>query len=182
MRASQTSGSVRPRGFRGWIFACGLLALLPACESTGNNGAPSASPMQHPLLENIPIPHGFETVDDQSVGRASGKLRVAQFTFTGDTDRAAVNRFFREYMPSAGFTLKERRFDRGIYDMRFESDAEACNIRIKREKMKTVVVIDVGPLPQGETEQAAPPPPPRRPANGDDAPPPRRPRPPKQGD
>jgi hypothetical protein len=100
-------------------------------------------------------------VDDHSVGRSSGSLRVVRFEFVGSMERALVNRFYKQYMAGGGWTLKKETFDRGIYDMHFESETEECLIRLRPEKKRTVIVVDLGPLPRGSAEREAPPPRPR---------------------
>lgn len=152
------------------IRAAHWLALLAAgCAALGTGGCnsslgrsetagPSASPRQHPTLEGIPLPNGFRLVDDRSVGVSSGRLRVAKFEFIGDTDRSTLSRFYKEYMPSGGWTLRKEDFDRGIYDLRFESSTEECTVRLRPEKNRTAIVIHVIPLPRGTAEREVSPP------------------------
>ena len=64
------------RAILGWMLAGVSLGGLTGCSQDGGRG-PGPSPVQHPLLENIPLPNGFRLVDDQSVGRSAGKLRVS---------------------------------------------------------------------------------------------------------
>jgi len=159
----------------GWLrmtASSGLAALLltSGCQGLSGGGGtttvaqgPPASPVQHTMLQNIPVPVGFRVVPERSVGRESGQFRVAQFEFEGSTNPDAVARFYSEYMPAAKFTLRQKRFDNGQYFMRFESDTEECNVRIGTRSSKTLLVIDVGPLPRGATEREPQPPPvPRR--------------------
>ncbi len=129
-------------------------AILAGCESTDRG--PSASAMKHPLLEDIPLPNGFKLVDDQSMARASGRTRIARVKFVGPTERAAVMRFFEEYMPRAGFDLRHCGFDRGVYELRFESGGEECTFRVAPEKSKTAIFVELGPLAT-ETASRTPP-------------------------
>jgi len=141
----------------GWpaVAAAGLIlgaALSVGCESTGGGmaqappGGPPSSPVQHPLLENIPLPVGFQMVPERSVARQMGELRLAQCEFEGPTRADAVVRFYVEYLPTAKFTLRQQRFDNGEYSLRFESDKEECNVRVRGKGPKTVLVIDIAPL------------------------------------
>ena len=154
--------------------ACAGLLLaavgLPGCQSlsggTTSSGqaashGPPASPVQHTLLQNIPLPVGFKMVPDRSVARESGQFRVAQCEFEGVTTPEAVTRFYVQYMPTARFTLRQKRLDNGEYNLRFDSDSEECNVRVKRQDSKTILVVDIGPLPKGPTEREAQPPVPR---------------------
>jgi hypothetical protein len=133
--------------------AVGLLVGAAGCAN--NTMHPTASPMQHPTLENIPLPDGFRLVDDQSFGVASGQMRVGKFTFEGSADRTAVCTFFKEYMPSGGWKLKKEDFDRGILDMRFESGSEECTVRLRSPRDNlTLISVHVMPLPRTGTERA----------------------------
>jgi hypothetical protein len=164
MSAWWVSSNARWRAGAGIALAATAVLILPACESLGlNKGTssregPTASAVRHPTIQDIPIPNGFMLVDDHSVGHSSGNLRVVRFEFVGGMERAPVNRFYKEYMNAAGWTLKKETFDRGIYDMYFENDTEECLIRLRPEKKKTVIVVDIGPLPRGSAEREARPP------------------------
>lgn len=140
-------------GRAGAVVAAAAL-ILAGCESTDRS--PSASAMKHPLLEDIPLPNGFKLVDDQSMARASGRTRIARVKFIGATERAAVMRFFEEYMPRAGFDLRHCGFDRGVYELRFESAGEECTFRVAPEKSKTAIFVELGPLAT-ETASRTPP-------------------------
>ncbi len=140
--------------------ATGLLAtglLLTGCYSMGGNTTdtqpPPASPREHTLLRGIPLPVGFRMVPERSVATESGRFRVAQCEFEGSTDPERVSRFYVDYMPSAHFTLKKKRFDNGEYALRFESNDEECNVRVREARGRTVLVLDVGPLPRGSAER-----------------------------
>ena len=155
-------------GERGLTIRCLLAALavglpLGACTSSfGGAGAaehrPSASAVQHPMLENIPLPVGFQMVEQHSYGRSSGQLRYASCEFEGRLDPAAVNRFYKEYMPAAGFTLRQERFNRGQYVMEFDSTAEESTVRIERRRFKTALIIDINPTPKGSAQRDPQPP------------------------
>lgn len=141
------------------VACAGLILVtvpLAGCDSLGGGGkaqGATAAPVQHPLLENIPLPHGFRIVPERSVARMAGPLRVAQCEFQGSTSPDAVARFYVEYLPTARFTLLNKRFDNGQYSMRFESASEECNIRIRPQNAKTVLVIDIGPLAKATNEE-----------------------------
>lgn len=109
--------------------------------------------VEHPSLEGIPLPIGFQLVDDRSIGWSSGQLRHASYVFSGNVAPARVSRFFEEYMPSAGFTLRYKRFDRGVYVLEFESSTERSTVRTKRHKFKTELIIDLSPRSKGAVER-----------------------------
>jgi len=145
-----------------WCAAGLVCAGLTACNGTtstvssgGSSGRTelAGSAVEHPGLENIPIPAGFQLVDDRSFSSQSGQLRHANYEFRGDTPPARVSRFYEEYMPSAGFTLRQKRFDRGEYVLDFDSSSECSTVRIKRDKFRTVLTVNVSPRPKGAIER-----------------------------
>jgi hypothetical protein len=143
----------------------GLLAglVLSGCTSSSSTGTVSSSPgsgvaLEHPLLTGIPIPTGFELVPERSYLREVGQMRVANCQYEGTKVPDALNRFYKEYMPAAGFTLREERLDRGEYVMEFDSSAERSVVRFRREKFKTILIIDIAPASKGATEPDARPP------------------------
>jgi len=139
-----------------------ILVGLAGCQqgrdtnrpSTGQ--APPTAALQHPALENLPLPAGFELVRERSMARKAGRMRIGQCEFVGPATPDDVSRFYEKYMPTAKFTLKERGFNNGEYALRFESDDEVCNIRARPAKGKTVLVIDIGPLLKGGGEARPP--------------------------
>jgi len=145
--------------------ACAVLILACATEigcdtysgtySAGgqtNNKSNAVAPVQDPLLEGIPLPSGFRFMPERSLGRSSGQFRVFTHEYSGDMAPPLVIRWYKEYMPSAGFTLRQERHQAGEYELRFDSNMEECDVHVKRDKLKTVLVVDVGPLPKGSTQ------------------------------
>ena len=122
-----------------------------------------ASAVRDPVLQDIPRPTGFVLDESASLAFASGRVRVARCAYRGPTDAIAVKRFYEEYMPSAHYRLLQWSLDQGVYTMRFESAAEMCSIRIRRDGRETALLIEVGPRPIGSASPCEEPPPmPRR--------------------
>lgn len=138
------------------------IALLPACNAMGprqGKDRPAASAVRDPVLQDIPKPAGFMLVADRSFAFSSGKVRIARCEYVGSTDEPAVKRFYEEYMPSAGFALRQWSLDSGLYNLRFESGGEICTVRIRpQEWNKTGLVVEIGPKPQGPTDHESQPP------------------------
>ncbi len=137
-----------------------LAAVVAGCESDGNAQTPTGqppptAPRQHPVLEHIPLPVGFAMVPERSVARLAGPLRIAQCEFEGTIAVDDVAEFYAKHMPAAKFTLRDKRFDAGTWLMRFESRTEECNIRIKPKGKRSVIVIDLGPLPKSGADRPA---------------------------
>jgi hypothetical protein len=116
--------------------------------TSGKEGG-SVSAVQHPTLEGVPLPSGFRLVDERSFGVSTGGSRVGRFEFRGDMDRSRVATFFKQNMPGGGWNLQKEDFDHGIYELRFQSDAEECTIRLKSEGRRTMIGVQVGPIPGG---------------------------------
>jgi hypothetical protein len=135
---------------------------LPACESMRGGGVedqPTASAVRDPVLEDVPKPAGFTLVDDHSFGVFAGKVRIARCEYVGPTGRSAVKRFYEEYMPSAGFELRQWSLDSGVFNLRFESETETCSVRIHpKDWNRTGLVVEIGPKPHGSVEREAKPP------------------------
>jgi hypothetical protein len=147
-----------------WGRWAALLTCLPlgACASSGGGSqagsGPAVAPMQHPMLEGLPIPNGFELVPERSFYSSSGQLRYAACEYRGATDPLSVSRFYREYMPSAGFTFRQESFIGGEHLLAFDSNTEQTTIRVKRDVAKTVLVIQINPTPKGSAEREVKPP------------------------
>lgn len=142
-----------------WIgmVVVGFALALGGCANS--NGPVAASPVRDPVMADLPKPAGFALVDDRSVYWQSGIHRVGKCEYLGKTDRDAIKRFYEEYMPSAGFQLREMSLDKGSYSMRFESDKEICMIRVSPfSQGRTSVVVEVGPVAEGEAGPADGPP------------------------
>lgn len=142
--------------------AGGCATYSSAPQTTSAAESPAASPRQHAMLENIPLPVGFRMVYERSVAKDFGRYRMAKCEFQGSSPPDTVARFYQSYMPSAQFVLRTRSLEAGTYDLRFESATEECNIRVSPSREGTVLVVDLGPLPQGTPERDAAPPVPRR--------------------
>ena len=157
------------RGGRSYRLAGALclgltVVFLPACESImGRDGQiesrTTASAVRDPVLEDIPKPSGFRLVDDGTFGVFAGRVRIARCEYAGTTDRAAVKHFYEEYMPSAGFELREWTVDEGRFDLRFESGAEVCNVLIyPGDRRNTILVVHIKPKSKGPAEHETTPP------------------------
>ena len=137
---------------RGLVLAGVIVAMAgtTGCESGGRNGTGRMpEPVQHPMLDGIPLPRGFAPVHDRTMAFESTQFRLARYEFVGSTPRNTVLEFFLNSLPSAGFRLGPRQDEQGVYFVRFMSDREELSIQIgSRGLNKTYFVLNVGPLPQ----------------------------------
>lgn len=128
------------------VLAFGLLA---GCESfSGDRGsqATGVAPVArtHYALQGLPIPEGFTFDDTRSVFSANGQVRYGIYEYFGPADPLDIFKFYQDNMPRAGFALRQRNGDRGVYMLRFESDSEECDIKTMRDKGRTVINIRLG--------------------------------------
>lgn len=131
--------------------------VLCGCQSNGGNG--NISPMQHPMLENVPIPRGFQIVDHRSrSGSTASGQRWARCTFSGNLERGSVVRFYTDNMPTARWEERERRFENGVFEIRYENPiGEACVVYIRKGLFATEIEIDL--KQRAERGGSQPPPP-----------------------
>ena len=140
-----------------WLSGC---ASFSGNVSTGSgDGGPTASAVRDPVLQDIPKPAGFALSADKSIAISSGRFRQAKCEYTGSLPTDSVKRFYEEYMPGAGFELRQWGLDRGEYSMRFESSTEVCTVRTRPMKWNTTtLIVELVPKPQGSTERDSKPP------------------------
>lgn len=157
---------MKRRGMRLARFALGGLAVAvgfsAGCESMGGGGSvvPSnATTVGDEDVRDIPKPKGFTRVDKPSVFWRSGQYRIGELWYSGKSSPAAVKRFYEQYMPTAGFELREMSLRNGQYNARFETEREVCTVRIVPESFGTSLVIELVPRGHGpvNTGLSAPP-------------------------
>lgn len=140
-------------------ICCAALAALTfafgGCASFSGPRDEVVTPVQHPLIENLPLPTGFYIVPERSIARNMDGWRVAMCTFTGKLAPERVVAFYQNNMPSARFNLLQRRLENGTYQLRFASETEECTITVRRDGTQTVLVVDLGPIPRTPTGGAS---------------------------
>lgn len=126
------------------LAACAAVGLSGAACSNSNRPI-SPMPMQHPMLEHVPLPSGFRLVDDKSRATSTGEARWAQCVFSGRADRAEVYQFFEANMPAGGWKLREKHLlDGGVYELHYESQQERCDVRIWQDSWgKAFIEVDL---------------------------------------
>ncbi len=141
----------------------GCASVSVSASADRKPSARLASAVRDPILQDIPKPAGFQLAADRSIFWQRGRWRMGKCEYEGPTDPTAVKRFYEQYMPSAGFTLRERSLDNGEYKLRFESETEVCVIRIARKRGRTRVLLEIAPQSRGSAETPKPKAPLRRP-------------------
>ncbi|MDX2197493.1 MAG: hypothetical protein SF069_00805 [Phycisphaerae bacterium] len=131
-------------------------ACLGGCTQRGGGlfGQPEqAAHQEHPLLVGVPLPRGFRLVPERSSGVDNPRMRLGKYAFTGRTSPDELFAFFTRTMGPAGYTLRQRGFDNGLYSMVFTSAYEELRINIRRVGMGTDLSLEMIPVIQDAPAQ-----------------------------
>jgi len=118
--------------------AGGTVALL-ACSLTWGCSQNDSGTQQVRLVSStrapepdIPIPAGFQLVDEASEDRSTGVSRLyLRHLYVGKADKYAVRNFYREHMPLARWQKVSDGNVRGVCTLRFEKGSESCTVDIR---------------------------------------------------
>lgn len=154
----------RPAGLAVRRLAWALcLASIGAggCQAPGGGAGGGTASMvpaaSDPVVADLPRPSRFALVEADCVFWQAGRYRAGKLVYSGPASATAIKRFYEEQMPTAGFDKRELTLYGGTYLVRFESETEVCNIRIRDTAMgRARVEVEIVPLPQGTTERALP--------------------------
>lgn len=131
------------------------LALLASLGATGCQPAnQNLTAQANSAIPDVPVPNGFELIEEQSRSRSRGSWRTVDFLFEGSADKFAVPQFYEKQMPMHGWSLWDKRFIRGRATINFIKNGETCVITVYEEGgIKPVRLhVDISP-----TAQDAPP-------------------------
>ena len=132
-----------------------VLGLTVACNEPGNAAqAPvRLSPSPIPHFADIPIPSGFQRVDERSMDLVSGPIRLVRHVYDGKAPLLGVRDFYCEQMPVGRWREVNRQFEEGLFTLRFEKDKESCEVKFRqRGGMNKEVEIQVVVMPRNLTE------------------------------
>ncbi len=124
-----------PRRGAPWeSYAAALLLAVgvstAGCATTG----PAREPVRlvagtAPRELDIPVPSSFRFAEDGSEDFRSGRRRVyVRHRYFGSADKQSVRQFFEGEMPLARWRLVNSAALDGRYTLRFEKEAEVCEI------------------------------------------------------
>jgi len=134
----------------GWLFLLG-------CATTAQSNRPQTlTACQNPQELDVPFPASFRFAEDASEDYRDGRRRVyVRHRYVGSADKQTVRRFYQQEMPLARWSLISNANLHGVYVLRYEKGAEACEITIRdaSQGRAGAVVIDVRitPLESGKT-------------------------------
>lgn len=126
------------RGPARWGVMLGLVGTLAVAgsagchdiNSPGPRGTTRLSPRPTPYLTGIPVPSGFQLIDENTEDYESGGQRTARHWYEGSADIYAVRNFYREQMPLVGWNRVSDQNIKGTITIRFENKKEACTATI----------------------------------------------------
>ncbi|MFQ5656613.1 MAG: hypothetical protein ACE5G5_03665 [Candidatus Methylomirabilales bacterium] len=136
-----------------------LLLLLFGCASTPEPEV--AKPLKGP--GGIPIPSGFQEIEDESVFITLGGIQAGVGVYEGKREPSGVVEFYREILPPEGWTLVASFISKDAI-LVFTKEHQACVITMWGTPSSTRLEVRVG---QAEPVAGVPPPtphPPSRPA------------------
>ena len=145
-RTSTGNGDRRHRWLAAVLIGAGLVS---GCGDPQKPDIARLNPRGVPYLEGVPVPQGFEMVDELSWDNESGGQRTAQHEYRGTGDPHAVRNFYREQMPLMGWDRVSDRNIKGVITTRYEKADEACTVEITspgKLKWKTMVKVFVQPF------------------------------------
>lgn len=131
------------------------ISLLTGCQANGGGSNVRAyQAVEHPFLAGIPIPKGYEPVDEATSAYQSTEFRSAEYEFKGPLSRNALLRFYLDQMPEAGYRLLYRSDRRGVYELRYQNANEVCWVIIGNRVVGTYLRLQVRPLTEGALDPA----------------------------
>jgi len=88
-------------------------------------------PSPHPVVADIPVPTGFEIVDQASEDRPGDRQRYLRHRYRGKADKGIVKTFYQEEMPLVRWTLISDSEVDGRILMRFTKGTESCSVTVE---------------------------------------------------
>ena len=153
--------------------------VLIGCESSGSSrtssvssgaadsgGYNSPAPVQptgllakaRPPVPDLPVPIGFDMVEDISRSYESAGARFIDHSFRGKARKFDVERFCRIQLPLKGWTFRGSQMVRGAFTMRYEKGNEFLEVHIWSEESwgseKTTLQYNLQTLGRGEPKNS----------------------------
>jgi hypothetical protein len=109
-------------------------------------------PASHAFEPDIPLPRGFELVDQSSADWSSDAKRYVRQRYRGNADKVAVETFYRREMPLVRWTLVRETRGGGRTAMQFKKAKESCSVTIEDEVYGVMrqVAVEVIVTPAGQ--------------------------------
>ncbi len=144
---------MRPTGRAGSALLATLLGTLIAATSacsSNHAAAPETQPALIPSITSpiadVPVPAGFSmTSNSTSQVIPSSGLRFVDHQYKGDDDVLPVVRFYRDQLPSRGWTLVDQSQLHKEITLHFTKNNENCAITVWPGLLDTHIRIKIDP-------------------------------------
>lgn len=139
------NGQIRPSRFHYRNHVVAALAMLVGvgligCAQGGSIRASSADgepaelePHSRPPVADMPIPAGFQLLEEQSHAFESPGVRFIDHTYRGVATKTQLERFYRKHLPARGWEFRNAQMNRGTHTLRFENGDEVLDVLITGE-------------------------------------------------
>jgi hypothetical protein len=121
----------------------------------GKTGSEGLVPQPHPRLDDLPVPIGFRLAESRSRDFQAGGARYVDHLYKGTSDRLAVKRFYKRYMPENHWVFVTDIFVQGGTSVDFEKGLERCRVTISRGSLFHPTYIKLAIWTTGRTAPAS---------------------------
>jgi len=105
--------------------------------------------MSRPPIADLPVPVGFELVENRSRNLAAAGARFVDHVYSGRADKFAVWRFYKRLMPINRWALVTDKFVQGEIQMDFEKESERCQVTVTDGGFLQPTVVKMAVMPSG---------------------------------
>ena len=127
------------------IFISGCAGLMQRTQRQGPYVEPASTQISDMLkFDDVPIPAGFKSVDNDSFTFQNRDLRLGLLKYTGRVHPDKVVAFFKENMPLYNWSLINV-VEYGRRIMNFERAGQSCIVTIEPTSFYTVLIVAVAP-------------------------------------
>ena len=110
-------------------------------DSVGGRSMGVASMLR---FDDVPVPAGFKTLNDESFAFQNDVTRVALIKYSGSKSADQMVLFFKEQMPLYNWSpINIIEYERRI--MNYEKGSESCIVTIESKGMRSIVTIAISP-------------------------------------
>ncbi len=110
-------------------------------DSVGGKSMGVASMLR---FDDVPVPVGFRTLNDESFAFQNDVTRVALIKYSGSKSADQMVLFFKEQMPLYNWSpINIIEYERRI--LNYEKGSESCIVTIESKGMRSIVTIAISP-------------------------------------
>lgn len=89
-------------------------------------------PQKITVVPDLPVPARMKIKKSISHSYEGAGTRTVNYTYEGWVDIRRVHRFYLDQMPLNRWQLLTNNYDRGVYTLTFQKDAEVCTVIIRK--------------------------------------------------